>query len=76
MELPRYDADGAPAGVNDCEADGGGPAGVVEGSFPNANRSLLPREFLFGVKGTLLVESSKLNRPAMANDRGSREPNS
>ena len=36
MELPRYESDGAPAGVKLPTDEGGGPAGVVEGSFPKA----------------------------------------
>jgi hypothetical protein len=60
--------------VNDCDDEGGGPAGVVDGSLPNAKPP--PREFLFGVKGPLLVESPKSNRPDMAKDGGSLEPDS
>lgn len=43
MELPRKEGDGAPAGVKD-RAEGGGPAGVVEGSVPKLNRPV-PRGF-------------------------------
>lgn len=51
MELPRKEGDGAPAGVKECEAEGGGAAGVVVGSVPKAN--LPAREGLSGVETSL-----------------------
>ena len=44
MELPRNDGEGAPAGVNEWLEEGGGPAGVVDGSVPKLNLPL-PRGF-------------------------------
>ena len=69
MELPRYDSDGAPAGVNDAAEDGGGgPAGVVEGLAPKLKP---PRCGVFsGVEGAELpgppgLESGTMNLLAM-----------
>ncbi len=39
MELPRYDAEGAPAGVKLAADHGGGPAGVVDGTMDRELRS-------------------------------------
>lgn len=51
MELPRYEAEGAPAGVKlAAEEGGGGPAGVVEGLSPKKLIEL-PRELRSGVEG-------------------------
>jgi hypothetical protein len=49
-ELDKKVSDGAPAGVKEAAEDGGGPAGVVEGSFPKSEFPP-PLEFLFGVRG-------------------------
>lgn len=49
MELPRYEAEGAPAGVKLAADDGGGPAGVVEGW--SSKRNIPPREVRSGVDG-------------------------
>ena len=68
MELPRNEAVGAPAGVNDAAEEGGGPAGVVEGLSPR-NEKPEPRGwFLSGVEGLGLaggLESGTTNRYAM-----------
>lgn len=46
MELPRYESEGAPAGVKDATEDGGGgPAGVVDGRSPKVGSP----ECLWGV---------------------------
>lgn len=62
MELPKYDSEGAPAGVNEAadEGGGGGPAGVVDGC-PSMKR-------LLGVAGALLsgLLSGTRNRCDMA----------
>jgi hypothetical protein len=50
MELPRKESEGAPAGVKLPADDGGGPAGVVEGSLPE-KRLDLPLEYRSGVDG-------------------------
>lgn len=54
--------------MKEAAEEGGGPAGVVEGSWPNSDRPG-PREFLFGVKGAGLeevgLESGTANRCAM-----------
>lgn len=52
IELPINDAVGAPAGVKLPADEGGGPAGVVEGSSKvNGFLRPLPRELLSGVEG-------------------------
>ena len=59
MELPRKEAEGAPAGVKDATDDGGGPAGVVDRS---------PRsECLVGVEGMELspLSNCRSNRSGM-----------
>lgn len=55
-ELPN-DEGGCPAGVNDLDEDGGGPAGVVEG-FEAAKEKTLPPwpDRLSGVNGAGLEE--------------------
>ena len=61
IELPRYEAEGAPAGVKLPAEDGGGPAGVVEGSLPR-NGFDRPREFLSGVEGGEELPAGNWNR--------------
>lgn len=61
MELPRYDSDGAPAGVKEACEDGGGPAGVVEGQSPRNEKDIPFLDFLSGVDGAGL-ESGTMNR--------------
>lgn len=54
MELPRYEADGAPAGVKLAAEDGGGgPAGVVDGLLANMSNER-PCELRSGVDGAEL----------------------
>lgn len=61
MELPRYDSDGAPAGVKEAWEDGGGPAGVVDGLSPRKAKDVDGPESLPGVDGAGL-ESGTTNR--------------
>lgn len=59
MELPRYESEGAPAGVKEAAEDGGGgPAGVVEGLSPNIGLPEPNRCPLSGVEGGRLSSSS------------------
>ena len=61
-ELPMYEAVGAPAGVKLPAEDGGGPAGVVEGSSPKYWRR--PRWPRSGVAGSEEPSSDgSWNRP-------------
>lgn len=54
MELPRYEAEGAPAGVKLAAEDGGGgPAGVVDGLLANMSNER-PWELRSGVEGAEL----------------------
>lgn len=66
-ELPMYESDGAPAGVNEAAEDGGGPAGVVEG-LSARNEKPVPRPLLSGVDGAGLaggLESGTMKRDAI-----------
>jgi hypothetical protein len=62
MELPRYEADGAPAGVKLAAEDGGGgPAGVVDGLVANMSNDR-SWELRSGVDGAeLSLGTSKRN---------------
>jgi len=62
MELPRYEADGAPAGVKLAAEDGGGgPAGVVDGLLANISKER-SWELRSGVDGAeLSLGTSKRN---------------
>lgn len=65
MELPRYEAEGAPIGVKLAADDGGGgPAGVVEGLVANISNDRL--ELRSGVEGGEL--SGTANRLAMVDE--------
>ena len=69
IELPRYDSEGAPAGVKDAAEDGGGgTAGVVVGCSPSPEKLKLG---LPGVEGAGLdggLESGTTNRCAMVSE--------
>jgi hypothetical protein len=65
MELPRYEAEGAPMGVKlGADEGGGGPAGVVDGLVANISNDRL--ELRSGVEGGEL--SGTANRLAMVNE--------